>query len=111
MHPDDFAKIVRHRFARCEQVLVEKGKEYSRNDDRLHNFKVAAAMDGSSPTMSLWGMWKKHLVSIIDMVDDIERGIIPSEKMVDEKLCDNINYSILFEGLIAEQREAGRQQE
>lgn len=52
--------------------------------------------------MALWGMWKKHIVSIIDMVQDIENGVIPSPDMVEEKLGDNINYTLLFEAMLVE---------
>jgi len=104
MHPTQFSKIVENRLSSCHNVLAVKGAEYSRGNDRLHNFKSAANMDGTSPARSLWGMWKKHLVSIKDMIDDIDAGKIPSQDMVREKLGDNINYTLLLEGLIEEER-------
>lgn len=106
MNHEQFATLADNRLNHCRQVMVEKAKEYSRNGDRLHNFKRAADMDGTTPTRSLWGMWKKHLVSIADMIDDLDDGKVPSESMVAEKLGDNINYSILLEGLIEELRTA-----
>lgn len=47
-------------------------------------------------------MLKKHVVSVRDMVKDIERGILPSKKMLDEKITDRINYGLLLEGLFRE---------
>ena len=105
MDHEQFSQIAERRIESCRQVLVAKAKEYSRNGDRLHNFKRASAMDGTTPARSLWGMWKKHLVSIADMIDDLDAGKVPSKEMVTEKLGDNINYSVLLEGLIEELRE------
>lgn len=102
MRVDDFFRLVDFRLAQCKETLGAKSLEYTRNDDKLHNFKRAGALDGTSPTMALWGMWKKHIVSIIDMVQDIENGVIPSPDMVEEKLGDNINYTLLFEAMLVE---------
>lgn len=105
MDHEQFAQIAESRIESCRSVLVAKAAEYSRNGDRLHNFKRAAAIDGTTPARSLWGMWKKHIVSIADMIDDLDAGNVPTKEMVAEKLGDNINYSVLFEGLIEELRE------
>ena len=105
MNHKDFNAIVVNRLAACQETLVPKGKEYSRNGDRLHNFKSAAKIDGTTPTRSLWGMWKKHLVSIIDIFDDLDKGIIPSQAVIKEKFGDSINYHLLAEGLIEEKRQ------
>lgn len=104
MTPEQFSSLAASRFRECGKTMVDKAQEYSRNGDRLHNFKRAAAMDGTTPARSLWGMWKKHLVSIADMIDDLDAGKVPSLEMVAAKLGDNINYSILLEGLIEEAR-------
>lgn len=104
MRPEIFAELLEDRLERCRMTEQVKGAEYSRGGDRFHKFKRAAAMDGTTPVRSLWGMWKKHLVSIIDMVDDLDRGIVPSNAMIAEKCGDNIVYTLLFEGLVAEMR-------
>jgi hypothetical protein len=98
----EFNEIAEARIEHCRNTLIIKGEEYSRDGDRLHNFKTAAAIDGETPEMALWGMLKKHVVSVRDMVADTERGIVPSKKMVDEKITDWINYGLLLEGLIME---------
>lgn len=105
MHADDFNEIAEARIARCRSTLIVKGEEYSRGGDRLHNFKTAAAIDGETPEQALWGMAKKHVVSVRDLIKDIERGIVPSRKMLDEKITDWINYGLLLEGLIEERRQ------
>ena len=102
MHFEVFNKIVENRLKKCINLLIPKGKEYSRNGDRLHNFKYSGRIDGESPEQALWGMWKKHITSIHDMIEDVNKEILPSEKMMDDKFCDMINYTLLLEGLIKE---------
>lgn len=98
--------IVQPRFELCLNLMCgSKDKEYSRNGDKFHNFKIAAAMDGITPERALRGMWLKHLISIKDIIDDLDIGILPDQKILDEKITDNINYLLLLEGLIKERSE------
>lgn len=90
---------------RCEKIkttLVEKGREYRRNEDPLHNFRVAARLQNTTEEKALWGFATKHLVSFIDILNDMEKGIVPKELVVDEKIGDLINYLILCEASIKE---------
>ena len=104
MHPNQFSTLAARRLDQCSSVMVAKAQEYSRGNDRLHNFKRAALMQGITPAEALRGMWAKHLVSIMDIIDDLTLGTVPSQAMVDEKIGDTINYAVLLEGLIAEQQ-------
>ena len=88
MNHANFDKIVDNRLQKCRSVLCDKGKEYSRNGDRLWNFCVAALFCGSTKKQALWGMLVKHLVSVKDMIDDRST---PSDAMIDEKIGDVIN--------------------
>ena len=106
MKQEQFVALVEQRIDKCMEVLGAKGKEYSGGGkDRLHNFKRAAEMQGISPAAALRGMWAKHIVSIMDMFDAMDNGHVPTSATVEEKLGDNINYSLLFEALITEMRE------
>jgi len=100
MSPEE--KIIRDRMNKTEFLLIVKGKEYNRNNDRLHNFRRAAEMSRSTMSRELHGMLQKHLVSYYDMLDDIDAGKIPSQKVVDEKLGDIIVYFHLQECVIKE---------
>ncbi len=81
--------------------FVMKNKEYSRGGDKFSNFIKAGALDGESPERALKGMWKKHVVSICDMVEDIDRdNFCAREDVWLEKITDNIVYSILLYGLV-----------
>lgn len=115
MNIEDFEKLSRNRFDAClGLMLCQKNEEYSRNGDKLHNFKQAARIDNESPERALWGMMKKHLVSIQDIINDINYMYetidhdteikLPSEKILAEKIGDTINYIVLLEALITERR-------
>ncbi len=45
------------------------------------------------------GMVSKHIISIRDMVDDTEVGIMPTDTQSNEKIGDMINYLHLLEGI------------
>ena len=102
MSPEEFAEITRKRLIRCEFVLTPKGQEYSRGGDRLHNFKKAAEIEKTTPEKALLGMAMKHIVSIMDMVEDLPA--LPTEEQQAEKFTDAINYLLLLEALIEERR-------
>ncbi len=99
MNTQVFDAIVKNRLVQIEKVLGNKAKEYALDGDRLHNFKIAARMQGQTQAEALWGMAMKHLVS----VDDLVKGrLVPTSLLVHEKLGDMINYLILLEAVFAE---------
>ena len=104
MQVDEFIAWTHSRQKACSCLLAGvKNTEYSRNDDKLHNFKRAGALLGVTPHEALVGMWSKHLISILDIVNDYaETGKIPSSSAIDEKFTDAINYLHLLEGLFRE---------
>jgi len=100
MTHDEFNLIVERRIEHIRKTLVSKGAEYTMHGDRLYNFKRAAKMDlDETPAEALKGMWKKHLVSVFDM---IENPSIVSRHMIDEKIGDSIIYLFLLEGVFME---------
>jgi hypothetical protein len=104
MSPEKFELLVKDRMAKCAKVLDLKAGEYA-TSDRLHNFKVAAALQDIEPETALLGMWAKHIVSVVDIIYGIEhRGEIPSKELLSEKITDVINYAHLLEALIEERR-------
>lgn len=104
MKPHDFDAIVNRRMQLICSILMSKAREYASDSDRLHNFKVAARLDNETPEKALWGMLKKHLVSVRDMVHQLDNDSIVDIGMWDEKLGDFINYLILLEGLVNERK-------
>ena len=104
MNTEQFNKVVADRVASIQSVLVAKAKEYSSDTDRLHNFKVAAGLASrlETPEQALWGMLRKHLVSVIDIIDQTAAGKVPSDHIRNEKIGDSINYLLLLEALLIE---------
>ncbi len=62
-------------------------------------------MKGETPERALWGMWVKHLVSVMDIIYDLDKGKLPTRDILDEKIKDTINYAILLKALIIERME------
>ena len=104
MNAKDFDKIVAARMDWCKQTLLAKGEEYSREGDRLWNFKSAGRKRNKHPAEALLDMKVKHDVSVDDIVDDLKRGVVPPKEFVAEKIGDSIDYLLLLEGLIEEAR-------
>lgn len=98
MDVEQFNSIFDKQIATCAGTLVKKADEYA-TADRLHNFKVAAALQNSSPMEALAGMMAKHTVSIYDMCIDIVNWSI---EVWDEKITDHINYLILLRAIVEE---------
>jgi hypothetical protein len=102
MKQNQFDILLKRRLSLIESVLGSKGKEYTRDDDRLSNFKDAARVDDETPEQALWGMFKKHLISVKDIKNDIAKGKLPNFALLEEKIGDSINYFILLEVMIKE---------
>jgi len=102
MKPKEFEKLLERRIKLTRAVLSSKSDEYSKDSDKLYNFKRAGELYRKSPIEALIGMKAKHDVSVIDMIEKAQKGIKPSSKLVDEKIGDSINYLILLEALLRE---------
>lgn len=99
MTSERFDNVTREQIQRSTDVLLNKAKEYA-TDDRLHNFKVAAALQGCSPKQALAGMMAKHTVSVYDMCMS---GETYSVELWHEKITDHINYLLLLNAMVAEE--------
>ena len=102
MNRKEFAILLGEIQARTTNLLALKSAEYSTDVDKLHNFKRAAEKRHTTPEEALMGMKLKHDVSVDDLVDNVAKGILPSEALLEEKITDSINYLILLEALIKE---------
>lgn len=99
MKSEIFNQLFAEQVERSERVLVHKAKEYA-TDDRLHNFKVAAALEGCTPAKALAGMMAKHTISIYDMCESEEWYPV---ELWEEKITDHINYLLLLNAIIREE--------
>lgn len=103
MNHSEFNKLLNEIVIRTTNVLATKSAEYSTDTDKLHNFKRAGKMLQCSPEKALVGMWTKHVISILDIVDgNTAKSYDEYIKTVEEKITDAINYLILLEALIKE---------
>lgn len=96
----EFDKVVDDVVETIKISLKEKAKEYMRNNDPLHNFNVGARKKDCIREYIIEGMALKHEISIEDMLQDIDKGNIPSKELVAEKFKDSINYKILLKASI-----------
>lgn len=100
----EFGTIIDAQIARSRDVLVMKGAEYATEvDDRLHNFRVAADLMGTSPRVALAGMMVKHTTSIYDMLSSNHSDFLFPKELWDEKITDHINYLLLLQAIITEE--------
>lgn len=101
MHSEKFDKIFEDQVGRCRDLLYTKADEYADDTtDRLHNFRLAANLQGIPMRQALAGMMAKHTISIYDMCwGDDEYS--PALWM--EKLNDHINYLFLLRAVLEEE--------
>ena len=102
MNTETFNKVIREQIERCENTLCQKADEYAVDDDRLHNFKVAAGLQDCLPTTALGGMMAKHTVSVYDMIRGLENGMCYPIELWNEKIGDSINYLLLLAAAVRE---------
>lgn len=100
MNQQEFDQQLEKRLQQIRTTLGVKAKEYVRNDNPLHNFEVGGQITGETSAKVLDGFLLKHIVSYRDMINDLEKGIIPEKAKVQEKLGDIINYFIIQEGIL-----------
>lgn len=108
MRSRDFQMILDQQIEQTRNVLAMKAEEYANNDDRLHNFKQAAALQQVTPVQAVGGMMVKHTVSVYDMING---GEDYTHAELDEKIGDHINYLILLKAAFLERAYENAQDE
>lgn len=99
MEYSKFNEIVEAQIKLSTDVLCAKAREYA-TEDRLHNIKVAATVQGCSPKQALAGMMAKHTVSVYDLC---RKNSHVSMSMWEEKITDHINYLLLLKAVVIEE--------
>lgn len=102
MNSEWFESVVKDQIKTCEDVLIDKAKEYSDDSDRLHNFKNAAGMMGCDTKEALSGMMAKHTISVYDMC---RNGKDYPIELWNEKITDHINYLLLLKAVVTEEKQ------
>ncbi len=88
----EFDIQVKHILEKIKLILIKKGKEYRRNNNPFHNFEEGAKISGQTPERVLQGFLLKHLISYQDILNDLDKGILPKQEMIDEKFTDILVY-------------------
>lgn len=101
MNATDFNRLLDVQLDTCNSMLGTKAAEYATDVDRLHNFKVAAALKGETPKQALAGMMAKHTVSIYDLCKTTSE--VDLEVWI-EKITDHMNYLILLRAIVTEEQ-------
>ena len=96
MTNEDFDVLVNKRLAECKKTLIAKTGIYASKKDRLHNFKVGAALIRQTPSQYAMALVTKHIVAIADKLVNNETMTL---EFVVEKMGDTINYMLLIEAL------------
>lgn len=103
MNNENFQEAIQKHLGTIENNLLAKAKEYAVDGDRLHNFNRGASITGECREKVLFGFALKHLVSVIDMIDNIQdKDAVPSQHMLDEKVGDLGTYIALLYASIQE---------
>lgn len=99
----NFEYLRSHAANRKVSVLGKKAEEYSTPTDRMHNFREIAKIMRMHELDVVKALLGKHLVSVIDMIEDIKQGKVFTPEYIDEKVGDLDNYtSPLLEFLVRE---------
>lgn len=105
MTEDRFEQVVNETLKQIKDTLLIKGKEYKRNDNIFHNFEEGSKRTGLIREKVLDGMLLKHEISIADITNDLEKGILPKIETIEEKFGDNLIYLILKKASIIDKIE------
>lgn len=92
MSNDAFEALVNELREKSLDTLVKKNARYA-NEDRLHNFRVGAALIGGTPAQAALGYMAKHLAALIDMV---RKDDFSDRDDLLEKCQDIINYIVFI---------------
>ena len=96
MKPEEFEKAIENYLRIIKANLLNKAVEYAPGTDRLANFNKGSNITGEIREKVLFGFALKHLVSIMDMIEDIEKGELPTNNTASEKIGDLGTYMAIL---------------
>jgi len=100
-----FQKIVRSRLKVVEDILLKKGQEYTRDDDRLIVFRREAQRKNKTVLDAIDDIGGKHYSAFMNIIEDVREGKPISQKEIDDRITDIIIYTLLSETAIIEHNE------
>lgn len=99
---ETFEREIKETLAELEVLLLQKGKEYRRDNNPYHNFETGARLTGKHRTEILEGFLLKHLISVSDLKNDLKEAIYPSRKIINEKYNDILLYFLIEKAMMLE---------
>jgi len=98
MKLQEFEQHYQHLRTLVDNILIKKRAEYADTDDdgdRLRNFKKACSTFKTNPLMICLYYASKHWESLEDIAENIDKGIYPTQELLDEKFQDMSAYMAL----------------
>ena len=92
MTNERFQELVKELRDKSMDTMLKKNASYA-DEDRLHNFKVGAAITGGTPAQAALGYMAKHLASLQDKV---RKNDFHDREDLLEKCQDIINYVVFI---------------
>ena len=92
MTNERFQELVKELRDQSMDTMLKKNANYA-DADRLHNFKVGAAITGGTPAQAALGYMAKHLASLQDKV---RKNDFHDREDLLEKCQDIINYVVFI---------------
>ena len=92
MSNEQFTALVEELRSKSLDTLLKKNSNYA-NEDRLHNFRLGAAIIGGTPAQAALGYMAKHMASLIDKV---QKDDFSDRDDLLEKCQDIINYVVFI---------------
>jgi len=102
MDLDIFKEFLELEWEKTQKIMGLKNTEYARGGDKLSNFKTAAGLRLKQPETMCFEYCTKHLVSLSDFINDLEKDIHHPIELWSEKCSDAVNYILLLKALLHE---------
>ena len=104
MDHETFMMEVEKQFLKCKRTLTSKGDLYAPGHDRLEQFKILAKLQNDTPIATLSGLVSKHFSTLVYMMENSVSKDSFKKKQWDETITDIMNYCLLLQGLLTEER-------
>lgn len=95
-----FEIVIESTLKNLQILLIEKGKEYRRNNNPFHNFERGSELSGRTKEEVLQGFLLKHLISVEDIRNDSKLGIYPKAEKIHEKYNDILVYFLIEKAMM-----------
>jgi hypothetical protein len=93
MKRSEVADIMEESYEHLLSMFQVKNGEYASDSDALQNFKMIASELKLAPEAVLWVYLRKHLLSLTNAIDDIDKG---AARTLAEPTAGRIDDAIVY---------------